>query len=314
MSHGTFFPDFFIVGAPRCGTTALYRCLKSHPEVCFSRPKETHFFSKILPELPGADVRTDYLDRFFANRRPGQLVAEATVSYIYSATALRTIVGLNGNARFIAMVRNPLEMLPSFHQLMLLYGQEEIEDFAQAWALNDERAQGRALPVGCLDPKLLRYGEVGRLGKYVAHLFELVGRERCLVLLHDDFVADPRATYLRILAFLGLADDGRTEFPRAKETRRYRWRGLHRRLYRHPRTVEDFAQAVYRRARYRSHPRSPLRRLKKRLRGALIRLNDRAQARAPLSPSLRAELRVALSDDVARLGRLLERDLSHWLA
>ena len=36
----------FIVGAPRCGTTSLSRYLKDHPEVCFSRVKEPHFFSQ----------------------------------------------------------------------------------------------------------------------------------------------------------------------------------------------------------------------------------------------------------------------------
>ena len=37
-------PDFFIVGAPKCGTTALAKLLNDHSEVEFSKEKEPHFF------------------------------------------------------------------------------------------------------------------------------------------------------------------------------------------------------------------------------------------------------------------------------
>jgi cytidylate kinase len=61
-----------IVGAPRCGTTSLSRWLAEHPDVCFSEPKETHFFS--WNDLRGLDksklaalVRHHYLDKYFAD-------------------------------------------------------------------------------------------------------------------------------------------------------------------------------------------------------------------------------------------------------
>ncbi|MCH9035408.1 MAG: sulfotransferase [Planctomycetes bacterium] len=41
-------PDFFIVGAPKCGTTSLYEYLRQHPEVFMSRIKEPHFFGRDL--------------------------------------------------------------------------------------------------------------------------------------------------------------------------------------------------------------------------------------------------------------------------
>jgi hypothetical protein len=36
------------------------------------------------------------------------------------------------------------------------------------------------------------------------------------------------------------------------------------------------------------------------------------ERRAPLPPELRAELAAAFRDEVALLGRLMDRDLSHW--
>ena len=45
MNKAECFPDFFVVGAPRCGTTAISKYLSDNPNICFSRPKEPHFFS-----------------------------------------------------------------------------------------------------------------------------------------------------------------------------------------------------------------------------------------------------------------------------
>src|SRR3982750_1031052 len=78
----------FIVGAPRCGTTSLARYLKDHSEVCFSRIKEPHFFSqKDLRHLAGIElsqiVRDQYVERYFPDRRPSRVMAEASVTYLY---------------------------------------------------------------------------------------------------------------------------------------------------------------------------------------------------------------------------------------
>ena len=308
-----FFPDFFIVGAPRCGTTSLYRYLKTHPQISCSRPKETHFFSTIAPALPESDLQVDYLDRYFSHREPGQLVGEATATYLYSAQVLETILRHNPEARFIAMVRNPLDMLPSYHQLMLLYGEEDKENFGLAWRLRKERARGHGLPKHCLDPRLLQYGEIARFGKYVEQLQRIVGTERCLVILFDDFKADTRTTYLQVLRFLGVDDDGKTHFPTARESRRYRFRRLHWFLFPRPRTVEDLAKTLHRRARYRSQRRPPLQKLRKGLRRVVRRLNVMEGSTPPLDADTRAELVAELESDVALLSRLLDRDLRYWL-
>jgi hypothetical protein len=39
-------PNFFIVGAPKCGTTPLYEYLKDHPNVFMPQLKEPHFFAE----------------------------------------------------------------------------------------------------------------------------------------------------------------------------------------------------------------------------------------------------------------------------
>jgi Sulfotransferase family len=56
MGKPARFPDFFLVGAPRCGTTSLSRYLAANPQVCFSRPKEPHYFSLLPPQTPLDDL------------------------------------------------------------------------------------------------------------------------------------------------------------------------------------------------------------------------------------------------------------------
>src|SRR5690554_4562039 len=71
-------PDFFIVGAPKCGTTAMYQYLKAHPEVFMPAYKEPHYFAE---DFHGAWIerfrqQEDYL-KLFADAGNAKRVGEA---------------------------------------------------------------------------------------------------------------------------------------------------------------------------------------------------------------------------------------------
>jgi len=303
------FPDFFVVGAPRCGTTALCRYLAKHPTICFSRPKETHYFTRIGPQWTPAQLERDYLKRFFPHFHQGhQLVGEGSVSYLYAPEALERILRVNPEARMLVLLRNPIHMLPSYHLRMLYILAEDVEDFPTAWALQGARARGEHIPRTCPDPRLLLYHDVVRFGAQVERLYRLVGRERSLVLLFEDLAADPLRVYRQTLDFLGVAYDGRTAFPRKLPSRRYRYRLLQRLLYSPPKP----ARAALERAQLRAkqHKRPGRKSLLKRL----ARWNTLDARPATLTPAFRAQLRSSLADDIERLGALLGRDLSHWIA
>ncbi len=150
------FPDFFVVGAPRCGTTALCRYLARNPQICVSRPKEPHYFTR-LADLPAAEeVQSDYIDRFFDHRNDAHRVSgEGSVSYLYLPGVIEHILHFNPEARFIASVRNPLTMLPSYHLRMQFLLQEDETDFEWAWHLQEARARGENLPRRCVDARVL---------------------------------------------------------------------------------------------------------------------------------------------------------------
>jgi hypothetical protein len=303
------FPDFFVVGAPRCGTTALCRCLAKHPAICFSRPKETHYFTRLGAKWTSERLERDYVARFFPHlHERHRLMGEGSVSYLYAPDAIERIVRLNTAARMVVLLRNPAEMLPSYHLRMLYILAEDVEDFATAWALQDARARGERVPRTCPDARLLLYREVARFGAQVERLYRLVGRERCLVLLFDDFAADPLRVYRQTLDFLGAGYDGRTDFPRKLASRRYRYRLLQRILYAPPKLARAPLERAQLRAKQNRRPghRSLLKRL--------ARWNTVDARPAPLTPDLRAQVRASLAGDVEQLGVLLGRDLSRWVA
>lgn len=311
----------FVVGAPRCGTTSFARYLKSHPQVSFSIVKEPHFFA--LHDLRGLDdeqlrktIARDYLDRYFPDRAGFPMIAEGSVTSLYIPDRIAPVLKLWPEAKFVISVRNPLEMIPSLHQRLLYNGDEDVQDFAKAWALVPERRQGRRIPQRTADPRWLDYWESGMLGKYVGEFVKTLGRERCFISVFDDYVADPAVQYRRLLDFLGLDDDGRTDFTRHRESRGVKSLMLQRLLQRPPGARVSLLKGEGEKLRVDAK-KGNLGNAAKAVLNLRKRLLDWNKAAAPniaLPPLLRDEMRAMYRDDVAKLSKLLGRDLGYWLA
>jgi hypothetical protein len=313
-------PLLCIAGAPRCGTTSLAQFLRAHPDICFSRIKEPHFFSRFdLVRLAGNELRSvivhSYLERFFRWDGRIRVLAEGSVSYLYAAERMRPLLRVWPNAKFIIMLRDPLELLPSLHQRLLYLGDETETDFGQAWRLRGERAAGRQIPRSCVDPRLLRYDEVGRLGKHMSQFFGVVGRHRCLVVLHDDFATDSAAVYRRVQRFIGVEPIDPPDQRVHRESVGYRIGWLQRLLYRPP----LITRALLRRSgadaviTVRNSNSSPIGRAARKLRRQLVRWNRVPATPSTISSDIRREICDVLAEDVAQLSSLINRDLSHWL-
>lgn len=289
-------PTFFIIGAPKCGTTALAQWLSGHPQVFMSARKEPHFFN--ARSMPATPTLAAY-EALFANAGPQhRAIGEASTHYLFAPEAVPNILAYQPEARFIVCLRNPLQMAPSLHAECVAQGWDDETDFARAWALQATRQRGEALPGTVLgDPDRLQYGAYCQLGAQLARVYRQVPRERVLPLLLEDLREHPRQHYQRVLAFLGLDDDGRSQFPVVNAARATRWPLLSR-----------------------------LMRRSSQLRGALgvhgdwgivaalRRLNSTDTPRPPLSAQMQDALRSYFADDVQQLGELLGRDLHHWLA
>jgi hypothetical protein len=297
-------PNFFIVGAPKCGTTALYEYLRPHPSIFMPKVKEPHFFAKDLGTYPFIKTPEDYA-RLFADAGERHLrVGEASVYYLRSTVAIANIREFNPDARLIAMFRNPVDMLHSFHAQLLYVAEESESDFETAWRLQEQRSRGIGLPPRSRGGFLVQYRELAGFGTQTERLLSIFPREQVQLILYDDFAASPQAVYDDVVRFLGIPHDGRREFPRINEGKRARLGWL-----------RDF---------YRKPPpplRSAFRGLKRAVGGEgistvarrIVALNTAKERRPPLAPEFRAELVETFRDELGLLARLLNRDLSHWV-
>jgi hypothetical protein len=289
-------PNFFILGAPKCGTTSMAAWLSEHPNVFMSPIKEPFFFCTDL--LPAHPRRFAAYERLFsAATREHSIVAEATTSYLYSNAAVPKILGYADDPRLLVMIRNPIDMAYSLHGEMLYQGDEHIADFEQAWMLQDDRRAGRSVNRLCRDPQLLLYGPYCRVGEQLERLYTLVPREHVCVLVMDDVRSRPHNEYLKLLGFLGLPDDDRSTFPAHNPAKARRSRALVRLM----RPIEEIRRTV-----------GPVYRGLGILRW-ISDLNRVEKPRIPMSGELRASLVAYFRDDVHLSSELLDRDLTHWL-
>jgi hypothetical protein len=291
------------VGAPKCGTTALYEYLHPHPNVFMPTVKEPHFFASDLGSYPAIKTMEDYTRLFDESTNEHMRVGEASVYYLRSSTAIRNIHDYNPDARIIAMFRNPVDMVHSLHSQLLYWSLETESDFETAWRLQDRRRQGLDVPRSCPEPQLLQYKEIGSFGTQTERLLSLFPREQVKLILYDDFAASPRRTYDEVINFLGLPSDRRTEFPRINENKSARLAWVRNFLRAPPPGVRQVFRWLKRTTGDKGLTA---------LRKGLIDLNTAKERRQPLSPELRAELVEEFRDEVALLSRLWGRDLSRW--
>lgn len=207
-------PNFFIIGAPKCGTTSLANWLNDHERIFFSDIKEPNFYNSDLT-IHSRINRSDYSNLFKAAGKKHLAIGEATTGYLRSKLAVKNILQDCPNAKFIICIRNPVDLVISLHSELLKHGIENQKNFWEAWMLQESRSLGRNIPFLCQDKSDLQYGKIGLLGKQVERTFEIAGKSNCLVLTLDEISHKPRNTYLKVIKFLDIPDDGRLSFTKA---------------------------------------------------------------------------------------------------
>jgi hypothetical protein len=298
-------PNTFLIGAPKCGTSAMAQYLAEHPQVFFSDPKEPFFWSSDYPgladqhALKGLD---DYLALFRGAQRRHRIIAEGSTNTLRSECAVRRIIEFNPHARFVAMLRHPIEVAQAFHMEQVYVLNESVTNFEAAWRLQPRRAQGLDIPRACRAPQFLQYGAIARYGEQVQALLQHVRRENVLFLRFEDFRDDSSAVYRRVLDFLGLDDDRRAEFPVVNASHGHRLRWVAGLVLDPPPLLRVPVWRIrthFRRSRY------PL------IEGIKAQLR-RPERRPALSTALRQEMADYFREDLSKLESLLGWDLSAW--
>ncbi len=291
-------PNFFVIGAPKAATTALYHALREHDGVFLPEVKEPHFYAYLADR---SAARRVYPDEATARRRYAELyagvdgesaVGDSSTTNLVVAGAAEAIAADVPSARIVAVLRQPVDRAFSHWSHFRAAGGEPIADFAEA-----VRQEGPRQEAGF--PFTYRYLGWGRYSEQLRPYLERFGRDRVLVHLYDDLCADPAAVLRATLRFLDLdATPGGARIERHNELPVPRFPRVQRALEGRGRAGRVVRRVV---------PPAPRLAAADWSRGHLGR-------KLVLDAGLRAALTQGYSEEITRLEQLIDRDLSAWRA
>ena len=288
-------PNFFLVGAPKAGTTSLYSYLGHHPRIYTSPVKEPHFFADEIRRenfdprvFPGGIVTCwdDYC-RLFDQAGDESALGEASVCYLWSPTAPERIAARVPDARILIMLRDPAER--AFSQY--LHG---VSGGVIRWSFREhiERNLGHRTGQFCVHYPFLEFGNYsGQVRRYQERFGSNVW-----IGFYQDFKLRPLDIYREICRFLKVDD---------------RFRPNMELRYREPQVPRLESVGWLKRSGWwqAAAARTP-----SRLRPIARRMLARARGTLRMDPADRAYLVDFYREDVRTLADLLGRDLDTWLS
>ncbi len=192
-------PNFFIVGAPRCGTTSLYEYLNQTPGVFMSPIKEPNYFCvSVNPNIKLSQVIRDkkkYLN-LFKHVKDEIAIGEASVPYLWDPKAPLSIHEAVPDARIIMILRDPVERALSHYLLLVGLGSENLSfsDAIRKAIKAKPDYSGRIIETGLYFEQVKRYEKI-------------FGLDQIKIIIFEEFVADTWNSVKDVLRFLGVKND-----------------------------------------------------------------------------------------------------------
>lgn len=297
-------PNTFIVGAPKCGTTAICDYLDRHPQVFVCKPKEPHFFVRQeMPDQARASRHTleSYEALFGDSPAECEVRVEGSVWYLFSQTALANIREYDPSAKIVVMLRRPDEMIYSMHNQARLRFEEDVIDFNEAWEISMKGNNREKLPELCTYPAKLHYDKIARYSEQLERVYTNFSHEQVHVIFYDDFKQDAKSCYLSLLSFLGL-EPFDIDFNRVNANKVNKNEVVGRLLRKPPRFILEITKVI----------RSVTGVKNLGWRDKLDTLNRKTEKRSPLDSKVRGQILDAYESDIKKLEILCDRDLSDW--
>ena len=293
-------PEFFIIGAPKCGTSSLHVYLQKHPQIFLPDKEIAHFAQEYLLPHDKYYTRESYLS-LFAQAPVDRLCGESSVVYLQSKNAARLIHEFCPTAKLIAMFREPARMLHAHHGENTFHGFESLS-FQNAIAAESERRERLNEKEGKIRMyQRLFYSDVVDYRHQLDRFRSVFSDRQIHLVLFDDFQINTRRAYLETLRFLGCSVDFIPDFQVVNPSKVPRSKSLARLMGDPPSWLVKLAPSVGIPRRYQTMAYRYLR-----------RLNRREQPRPALDPELRAELNRRFEDQILYLEQRFQRKLDHW--
>jgi len=181
-------PNFIGIGGQKCATTWMSECLRRHPQIFMSSPKELHFFSN------NWEKGVNWYFNYFKNAGKYRVRGEFSTSYLYDSMAPERIKKILGNIKLIAIIRNPVQRFISLYKHYLREKKYFTKNFKKLTIKNFNKAIE-------LHPDLLTKG------KYYIHLTRyqnIFGKENIKIILKEEIDKNPRKIIRETYKFLNV--------------------------------------------------------------------------------------------------------------
>jgi len=198
------YPDFFIVGGSRCGTTSLYSYLKQHPDVFLPERKEPHYYSSQSTPLPywllplkSIITKQDYL-QLFEDSKENMIVGDASSTYLMNLDAPKLIFEDNPNAKIIISLRNPIDRTYTAYLAQYRSGNEK-KSFGESIRRDFSAITGE---------ELQRQSALNSdYYEYVKNYYHYFPKEHIKIIIFEEFIKNPKQTMKELLHFLNLSTE-----------------------------------------------------------------------------------------------------------
>ena len=284
--------DFFIVGAPKAGTTSLYHYLNEHPQVEMSSQKEPDYFSDKAIHQQGmyyGKNRVDTLDKYESLfvQKESVVYGEGSVSYLFYDNVAEDIKKYNSNAKIIIMLRNPIER--AFSHYLMDYRLGLISDsFENILAKKSKHKNAHLF--------YQQYIEVSKYAKQIQRYLDFFEKENILFIDHEDFKKNVSRTVDKVYDFLNIsvefAADINTKYNTFTLPKNKGIRFIYSFVF--LRKILTFLFPIY---------------LVKNIRVLLFKADKKPE----LLKETRSQLRIIFNDDIKKLEEVLGKDYSKWI-
>ena len=283
--------DFFIVGAPKAGTTSLYHYLNEHPEIVMSRQKETDYFSDEDLQKKGlyyGKNRINTLEKYHSlfQNADQKKTGEASVSYLFYEDVPQKIKAYNSNGKIIIMLRNPVDR--AFSHYLMDYRLGLISKSFESILENEKKDIKASL-------FYQQYIELGQYSEQVKRYIEKFGKENVTIIFYYDFKNHVVKEVQKVYEFLEVDSKYRAEIENKHNTYSMPKNNWIRLIY---------SFVSFRKILNRILPKRKVRKIKEKL---FIK-----SKKPKLSDVLRARLINLYAHDIKQLEELLSVDLSQW--
>ncbi len=311
-------PNFFVIGAAKCGTTTLYDFLEQHPDVYMSPIKEPHFFCSDIrienfseeykkyvysrginiQDYVAGDMSKKYWEwyiddfstylKLFKNATNQKAIGEISNGYLFSTVSATEIKNKYPLAKIVMILRNPISRAYS-HYLA------NVRDGRTTLPFREEIKNDLKKPVKgwCISHN---YIEMGMYYSQVKRFLDAFPANQVLIFLNDDLKSNANNVGQKLFDFIGVDINASINYSnKQNEAKMPKWTGL----------IKFITQTGLKRKLFRALPES--------IQAKIKPVFFKEGSIPKMSEEDKQWLNTIFKEDIEKTQALINRDLSHWL-